>query len=83
MKDHKKQENNKKNDGPETQKGDEQKTGNANWDLAQRRNQAGPRGYDDNSGIIKGQKENGMERMKEKDPQDQTELNKNDKEDKS
>lgn len=63
-----------KNEGPESRMAEsrhEKPIPNQNWDQAQRRNQAGPRGYGDSTGIMKGERENGMERMEEKDPKNQ------------
>lgn len=63
-----------KNKGPESRMAEsrhEKPLQNQNFDQAQRRNQAGPRGYGDSTGIMKGERENGMERMEEKDPKDQ------------
>ncbi len=65
-----------KNEGPESRMAESrhEKPQNQNFDQAQRRNQAGPRGYGDSTGIMKGERENGMERMEEKDPKNQKDL---------
>lgn len=76
MENQKKSDNNKKHNekGPEKRMAEsrhEKPLQNQNFDQAQRRNQAGPRGYGDSTGIMKGERENGMERMEEKDPKDE------------
>jgi hypothetical protein len=69
----KQKDKNNKNEGAESRMAESrhEKPQNQNWDQAQRRNQAGPRGYGDSTGIMKGERENGMERMEEKDPKNQ------------
>ncbi len=66
---------NNKNTAAESRTADSknEKPQNQNWDQAQRRNQASPRGYGDSTGIMKGETENGMERLEEKDPKVQKE----------
>ena len=71
-----------KKDGPENRMAEarhEKPLQNQNFDQAQRRNQAGPRGYGDSTGIMKGERENGMERLEEKDPKDQKDQKDKDK----
>jgi hypothetical protein len=77
---------NSKNEGPENRMAEarhEKPLPNKNWDQAQRRNQASPRGYGDSTGIMKGERENGMQRMKEKDPKDQKDPKDSENKDKS
>lgn len=85
-KNEKQDDKNSKNDGAESRMAEsrhEKPVQNQNWDQAQRRNQAGPRGYGDSTGIKKGERENGMERMEEKDPKDQDDLKDQKKDDKN